>query len=215
MEWAPPEDSNNQEQDCTKDPNSYPCDVEKNVRSWRKLSSGQFVAVGPQGEAQVLPALTGPLPEGKVVSEPLPLDGFGVYSRAAIQANIELAVQVSPGLQTVTIPPGGDWSFNQNWTQDVGTLVTEYGVPGAGVCDLAARYSNAAHKLGLGSVSFVDHKNNGINLAIVPDEDNVAIWATPGERGGQDLVITNTTDKTVQMRGVFENGNFVVYGWYE
>lgn len=33
--WAPPEDSNNQEQDCEKDPGSYPCAVKRDVSNWR------------------------------------------------------------------------------------------------------------------------------------------------------------------------------------
>lgn len=214
--WAPPSDGNNQNQDCVADPGSYPCAVQADVRSWRSAVKGDFVAVGSGGELTVMePKPAQVLPEGKVVSEPLPMDGFGVYNQDTMQRTIRYSVESSPGLQSVTIKPGEDWSFNENWTADVGQLATEYGVLGAGVCDLAARYSNAAHKLGLGSVSFPDHQQAGVNLAIVPDEDNVMIWGTPGQRGGADLTIRNTTEKTVRMAGVFENGNFLVYGWFE
>ncbi len=93
--------------------------------------------------------------------------------------------------------------------------MTEYGVPGAGVCDLAARYSNAAHKLGLRTISFIDHLNYGVDLALVPPEDNVTIWKDD-DGGGQDLTITNDTGKTVRLVNVTEGGTTMyVYGWLE
>lgn len=35
--WAPPSDGNNQNQDCTLDPGSYPCAVKKDVANWRNV----------------------------------------------------------------------------------------------------------------------------------------------------------------------------------
>jgi hypothetical protein len=213
--WAPPRNSDGSFENDT---SGYIAEAEAMVAGWRKAKQGQSVAVGsPNAQQQLWPAAPAVnLPPGeKVVSEELPMDGFGVYNADTMKNTIENSIVNSPGLQSVTIPPGGDWSFMEAWTVDVNTLATEYGVLGAGMCDVAARYSSAAHKLGLGSVSFVDHQNNGIDLAIVGPEDNTAVFGTPGVRGGEDLVIANTTAKTVKMAGVIENGHFVVYGWYE
>lgn len=214
--WAPADDSNNQN---INDPNSYPNTVLSAVRSWRKVNQGQYVTQGDPGQMQTVTLKPVNLPPGeKVRSVELPLSGFGVYSRQSVQENIVYSVQNSPGLQSVTIPPGGDWSFNQNWTVDVNKLTArDYGIMvGEGVCDLAGRYSNAAHKLGL-QTSFMDHRNatTSVKMALVPDEDNVVITGTPGERGGADLVIRNTSDKTARFAGVIENDTFYVYGWYE
>ena len=60
MEWAPPEDNNNQEQNCAKDPDSYPCAVEKDVSSWRRLSTGNVVKDGPANQAEAQPTEVAP-----------------------------------------------------------------------------------------------------------------------------------------------------------
>ena len=42
---------------------------------------------------------------------------------------------------------------------------------------------------------FVNHvRSNGIHLQGVPARDSVSIWAVGGQRGEQDLKITNVTD---------------------
>jgi hypothetical protein len=153
------------------------------------------------------------IPSNAVRSVELPMNGFGVYNQNTMENTVRYSIEASPGLQDVTIPPDGQWSFNQNWTVDTGRLATEYGVLGAAMCDVAARYSNAAHALGI-HADFPDHLSNGIDLALVPAEDNVTIWGTPGLPGGADLTLTNTTDQTVRMIGrIEEDGNFYVYGW--
>ncbi len=190
--WAPPSDGNNTSE--------YAEFVIEQTQAARRIKSGEFVAVGGQPTEEVTTeARPVELPPGeKVRSEPLPLDGFGVYSRATIEANVLGSLNQSPALQHSVITPGASWSFNESWTVDVGTLTAyDYGVIGESVCDLAARYSSAARQLGLEMRQFQDHLTaaNAVDLAIVGPEDNVVIWGTPGQRGGADLVITNTTDK--------------------
>jgi hypothetical protein len=69
-------------------------------------------------------------------------------------------------------------------------------IQGGGLCDLASRYVMAARPLlPAGAFRFVNHvRSNGIHLRGVPTRDSVSIWAVGGQRGEQDLKITNVTN---------------------
>lgn len=205
--WAPPEDNN--------DVSAYTDFVLRQSASWREVKQGQFVAIGEEGDQQAEPAhpeVAIALPSGEKVASPLlAYDGYGVYTPSCIDKNVTSSLKASAGLQSVTIAPGGDWSFNENW-RDPGTMTSEcYGTYGAAVCDLAGRYSNVAHQLGLQT----DYVYHGFNLANLPYEDSTSIWGTPGVRGGQDLVVYGHPERTVRMAGVTEGSGIVVYGWLE
>ena len=84
-------------------------------------------------------------------------------------------------------------------------------VYGGGVCNQASRWSNVARRLGLA----VESSYHGyVYDSAVPQEDNLAIWSS-GSRGGQDLVIRNTTGKTAHITAVIEGDNYIVKGWLE
>jgi hypothetical protein len=119
---------------------------------------------------------------------------------------------VLPVLQTVTIPPGATWSFNEQ----VGNpaqyqLITAYGVYGGGWCDLASRYAELARKMNLPH-TFQQHSTPLLHVA---REDNVSIWNETGKAGQpQDLTITNT--RTVPISFIFEkkNDSYTLTGYY-
>lgn len=210
--WAP--SSENRTED-------YITYVEGQLDSWRAAKAGQFVAVGgdpnaPAPDPQVFQPTAVNLPAGeKARSVPMPMNGYNVYNSDTMEHTIRNSINSSPGLQSVTIAPGETWSFMQAWTVDVNTLATEYGVLGAGMCDVAGLYADTARKMGLGSVSYPDHRQVGVVLSLTPDS-NVMVWGTPGVAGGADLTIVNDRQQTAKMAGVFEDGGatFVVYGWW-
>lgn len=147
--------------------------------------------------AQGQPAQT----QGTVSAPPLALTG-------CLGTNVRAAMGSSPGLRDVTIAPGGDWSFNEHW---IIANVVECGVIGGGVCNQASRYSYVARQLGL-DVQSVYHGFDYDNA--VPSVDNVAIWSSGG-RGGQDLVIRNTTSQVVRLQATIEGDQLNVVGWKE
>lgn len=196
------------------DTGAYIEQVQAMVAGWREQNlSAMQTYVEPVGEAQVevqTPALPANV-QGVVEAPPLTLDGFGVYTPACIEKNVLNSLLASPGLQSVTIPPGADWSFNENW-RDPGTMTNEcYGVLGSGVCDLASRPHYIARHLGL-SVQTTDH---GIQLANMPREDATAIWGQPGVRGGQDVIVTNTSGHTLRIVAQVEGDAITFRGWLE
>ncbi len=124
--------------------------------------------------------------------------------------NVRAALASSPSLRDVTIPAGADWSFNEHWQIDQGAGV-DCGVFYGGVCNQASRYSYVARSLGLG----VESVYHGVDYdAAVPSIDNLAIWSSGG-RGGQDLVITNTSDTTVRLVATIDGDVLNVVGWRE
>lgn len=135
-----------------------------------------------------------------------------VAGTGCLDPNVTSAYSHSPGLRKVVIRPGEDWSFNDHWiiADDLvacaGQLFT-----GGGVCNQASRYSNVAHALGL-SVSSQYH--GYVYDSAVPQEDNIAIMSD-GHRGGQDLVITNTTPRTVVIQSILQDGILTVSGDFE
>lgn len=202
--WAPQNENDTQ---------TYADFVVSQTLQARRIKRGEYVTVGGNPQQQVNTEGRTLPRNHRVRSVDLPMDGFGVYSPDTMEQTIRYSITNSPGLQSITLLPGETWSFNEHWTVDTQRLATEYGVLGAGVCDLAARYSNAAHLLGLQEVHFQDHGN--VDLALVGPADNVVIWGTPGVAGGVDLTITNTSLYTVQMRGSIEDGSFFVTAWFE
>lgn len=120
--------------------------------------------------------------------------------------NVQVAIEAqNNALQHVTIAPGQEWSFNE--TMGNPGLIpyrTCAGVPGGNWCNLAARYAQVAESMGL-QRHFQDH---GIGDLGGGSENSVAIWNEGGQRGGQDLLITNTTNRTVQF-AVQNNGTSI------
>lgn len=222
--WAPPSDNN--------DSAGYARFVVGFANEYRALNTGsQLVFPAVPADAPVSPSLPTyadllaempALPEvsasarGVVRSSPLPLDGYGVYTRACIEANVLYTLGKSPGLERGSIAPEADWSwFEHNGSDLAGETKACYGILAAGWCDLAARYAEVARQLNLGR-QFDDHswsENGGIDLAIVGPDDNVVVWGAPGVRGGQDLYLTNTTDQTFNYRTVIEGDTLFVEGW--
>ncbi len=142
---------------------------------------------------------------GSYAAPPLQVAGTG-----CLEPNVTSAHNNSPGLQHVVIPPGADWSFNENWVIADQTRCPGQDFVGGGVCNQASRYSNVAHALGL----HVDNQYHGyVYDSAVPQEDNLAIMSSGG-RGGQDLVIFNPTDQTVVITAVLENGQLFVSGGF-
>ncbi len=140
-------------------------------------------------------------PQGVVSAPSLALTG-------CLGTNVRAAMDSSPGLRDVTIAPGSDWSFNEHW---VIANIVECGVIGGGVCNQASRYSYVARMLGL-DVQSVYH---GFDYdPAVPSVDNVAIWSSGG-RGGQDVIIRNTTSQTVRLQARIEGDQLFVIGWKE
>jgi hypothetical protein len=168
--------------------------------------------VAPAPELVVSLAVESPvLPlAGVMRSHALPITANAVYDAQVVEANIVRSLAVSPGLQAGVIAPGETWSFNEQWLVSTGDLVTAYGVLGAGVCDLAALYADVAYQLGL-AVRFTDHAP--IDLLYAPGYANVAIWGTPGQRGGADLEITNTTSNPISYATLEMGGAYVVEMW--
>lgn len=149
--------------------------------------------------------------DGVYQSHVLPLAGHRVYSNLTIQRNLIDSYTVSPGLRSGVIRPGERWSIAEQWQLSPAQMVTEYGVLGAGFCDLAATYADVAIQAGL-DVRFTDHAP--IDLAYAPAYANVAIWVTPGQAGGTDLTIINTTDRAWYYQAIVGD-TYQVQGWFE
>lgn len=191
--YAPPFENNTSE---------YTQFVLETVRGWRSVRQGQFVAEGAEGQQVVRKGVSAPL--GSFTAPPLALTG-------CLGTNVRSAHNSSPGLHDVSIPPGADWSFNEHWVINGDGTLVDCGVYGGGVCNQASRWSNVARNLGL-EVRSVYH--GYIYDGAVPAEDNLAIWSS-GVRGGQDLIIVNTSNKTLHLKAVIDGDTYTVQGWFE
>lgn len=128
-------------------------------------------------------------PAGSYASTPIDLGGdCGWNVTAALNAN-------GGALQHITLAPGETFSFNATMGDpERASYRTCAGVPGGNWCNLAARYSQVARAMGL-VPQFQDH---GVGDLGGGPENSVAIWNEDGVAGaGQDLLITNTTDRPV------------------
>lgn len=198
--WAPPREN---------DTEGYKTDLKDTVGSWRQANAGQIAATSEGfGNAEV----SAPIQyngEGKQVSTDLALTG-------CLGTNVRSAHNSSPALHDVTIPPHSDWSFNENWVINGDGQGVDCGVYYGGICDMAARYSNSGRKIGLLShiARHTDAAGNPLTLDNVDPEDSVGIWSSGG-RGGGDLVLENTSDKTAKLQAVIDGNTFRVYAWYE
>lgn len=130
--------------------------------------------------------------------------------------NVKVALDANGGaLRNVVLPPMGYFSFNQSVGDP--SLVPYrlcVGVPAGNWCNLAARYSQVARKLGLNPV-FQDH---GMDLG-AGRENAVLIWnisGIPGQgEGRQDLEVTNTTGRAIHFQARDDGKSAVIVGWSE
>lgn len=204
--WAPASE-NDQRLNCDQQQNSYPCGLMANVSQWRKVNAVQPKVATTFAKAEPITINTSTnLPADKVMqTSTLPLSG-------CLLDTVPNALQPSKGLQAFTIKPGQDWSFNEHWNiideKNHICANTEYG----GVCDMASRYQIAAGMLGL-ERSYGRHAGG---LADIDYNDTVVIWSSGSyKRGGDDLIITNKTNKTAQFRVKIENNTMTVSAWLE
>lgn len=190
--WAPPSEN---------DSDAYANFVATQVREWRALASGRIAGEGTESDQSQTTAIE---------------SGVDAYTAPALTlsgclgVNATSAFNSSPGLRTVVLQPGEEWSFDASWKIDDQTLVY-CGVYGGGVCNLAARYSMVFRQLGLSITSVPYH----FEEAGIPGEDAVAIWSA-GERGGvggQDVIVRNTTQRTVYLTAQIAGGELIVKGW--
>jgi len=199
--WAPDSDGN--------DPAGYYASLETNVRKWRAANNTKedtvitTTALGVPTVPQArLPDFQ--LPADKEIhTSVLPLGG-------CLSDTVPNALHPSPKLQSITIPNGTDWSFNESWV-----IVDENNhycgtVPYGGVCDMASRYQIAAKEIGL--VNDFQRHSGGLNG--IDYNDTVVIWSS-GNRGGQDLIMKNNTGKTAQIRATIEGDQLIVKAWLE
>lgn len=195
--WAPPREN---------DTPAYINGLKKHVSKWRQANKGDFVATSAgMGESSV--SVQRAVLRGQQASTDLVLEG-------CMMNTVPSAYASSPGLQDVSIPPHTDWSFNENWII-VDPEKHICGVVYGGVCDMAARYSNAARKIGLIShiARHTDVKGNPVTLASVDPEDSVGIWSSGG-RGGGDLILENTTDRVAYLRAELDGNVFRVIAYF-
>jgi hypothetical protein len=190
--WAPPSEN---------DTRKYAQYVADRTQEARRLRQGRFVKDGDQKEQDTTRGVLVPVDSYK--TPPISLGGCkGVNIRSAINSTKAFQGEL-------VLPPGADWSFNGTWLIDENTLVV-CGVYGGGVCSLAAGYSNAARHIGLVTV----YHHHGIIFEPGLDyEDQTAIWSS-GKRGGQDLVLKNTTNRTAHLLPQIVGGNLVVSAWW-
>lgn len=208
--WAPATE-NNQAKDCDVQQRigkelSYPCGLMVNVTKWRTLNEQQpTVITSIETSANITAPALSTLPANKEVkSSTLSLAG------SCLSDTVPNALLPSKGLQSFSIAPGKDWSFNEHWT-----IINENdhicgNVAYGGICDMASQYQMVAKQLGL-ERTYPRHPG-GLNN--IPYDDTVVIWSK-GMRGGQDLIITNKTNRTAIFKATVENEVFTVFGWLE
>lgn len=201
--WAPPSENDTQ---------GYIDGLKEHVRTWRQANAGQIIATSQNAGDKT------------IISTP-PINISAAVSKDAVTSSLSLggcladtvpsALNPSPGLQDITIDPGVNWSFNENWV--ILNEENHYcsGVAYGGVCDMATRYHLAAKQLGL-ETQFERHPGG---LAGVNADDAVVIWAAKdannqGIRGGQDLYIINNTQRAVKMRGEIQGSEFIVTAYF-
>jgi hypothetical protein len=147
-----------------------------------------------------------PVPVGALASSPIGLDGD-------CGENVVLAMQANGGaLEHVTIAPGETFSFNATLgdPEAAGYRMCA-GVPGGNWCNLAARYAQVGRALGM-QLEFLHH---GVDLG-AGIENDVLIWNIAGQAGfadgRQDLLMTNTTNRSVTLIAFEQGGALVVTG---
>jgi transcriptional regulator with XRE-family HTH domain len=142
---------------------------------------------------------------------PLPQQGpFRQNVLAALAAN-------GRALQHVVVPPGGTWSFNRAvGDPDLLDLAPINGIVGGGWCDLASYYVLALRPLLLqGSLMFTRHVDaTGFGLPGLADDVAVAIWNTNGADDEQDLVVQNTSGRTIVVDATVVDGGVQVSAAY-
>jgi len=120
---------------------------------------------------------------------------------SGILHNVVTVLNANGGaLRSVELSPGERWSFNQTvGNPDLLDYVYVGNVYGGGVCDLASRYVVALRPLlSPGSFSFTRHRDaTGEDLIGVSPNDAVSIWSVNGGPKERDLVITNTSGRTI------------------
>ena len=126
----------------------------------------------------------------------LPLqEGSGIWH------NVVTVLNANGGaLRSVELSPGERWSFNQTvGNPDLLDYVYVGNVYGGGVCDLASRYVVALRPLlSAGAFNFTRHRDaTGEDLVGVSPNDAVSIWSVNGGPDERDLVITNTSGRTI------------------
>ena len=111
-------------------------------------------------------------------------------------------------LMDFTIQPGESWSFNEAvGNPEFAKFVSINDIPASGWCDGASRWVQASRPiLPATSINFQLH---GVALNQVDYNDSVVIWNEGGKRGGEDLIITNTTNRPIHYR-VIDNGDQTV-----
>ena len=186
--WAPPSENNTK---------AYIDGAESMIRAWRNTNK-----IILTGDAQ---ALSAPITED--IS-----DGFGLNVKAALDAN-------NNALRSIVIKDGEQWSFNKTvGNPDALSLATVSGVYGGGWCDLACRYVQVLHGLGLqvthssdtsiNGVVFLQHGGIALNNCTV--EESPYIWSKGDDagfdNGRQDLIVNNGTGKTIHL-SVVDNGD--------
>jgi hypothetical protein len=206
--WAPPSEN---------DTDGYIAQLKENVGKWRGVNKGQFVATS---EESGIPTVSNPI--GEALAKALapaarnPNGGFdkttsNLTLSGCLKDTVPNALDPSPNLKDVTIPPNTDWSFNENWVIVNPSAHYCGNINYGGVCDMATRYNIAAKELGLQTM-YPRHPG-GLNGV---DPDDAVVIMSDGSRGGQDLVIVNNTNKTVRMQAQMQEGNvFSVSAWYE
>lgn len=197
--WAPSTEN---------DTNGYVDNLKATVTKWRQANKGEFVATSAGiGEPNVSSPI--PLNISKAVSTDLGLSG-------CLGINVRSGYNSSPKLKDITIPPHSDWSFNENWIINGDGQGVMCGVYYGGICDMAARYSNAARKIGLIShiAKHTDASGALLKLNNVDWEDSVGIWSSGG-RGGGDLILENPTDRIAKLRAEIDGDIFRVTAWFE
>lgn len=200
--WAPSSE-NDQRSNCDEQKESYICGLKDNVGRWRNANKGNFIATSEKAGDKTMVQTANPL-------IPLPKDKieYAFELTGCLQDTVPNALNPSPELQNISIPAGSDWSFNEHWNI-VDPTSHICGVEYGGICDMATRYQLVAKNMGLQTI----YERHAGGLAGVDYDDAVVIWSD-GSRGGQDLIINNTTNKTANLRATLEGNTFKVVGWF-
>ena len=142
---------------------------------------------------------------GGLTSSPIGTDSgaFGFNVRCALDAR-------GGALRSFTVAPGSTWSFNAAMGDPSGICQQAInGTPGAGWCNLAARYAQAARAAGLAPI-FADH---GVGDMGAGPENSVLIWNVDGQPGNdgdrRDLLLRNDTSRAVRFMAVAVGGDAV------
>jgi Peptidase family M23 len=135
--------------------------------------------------------------------------------QGCVWTNTLAAAQHNEGLRHITLKPGESWSHNEAWASGEGQVWCGAILAG-GQCDMAGRYLNVAHQMGLQDGSDLLWANHNTDLPHLDYADEVVIDTEEyGTRNGADLVIVNNTQKTLRMEAQAVGESFTVRGWWE